>query len=912
MGVHNWYCVLDPSGRSLDLALVAYTFTKGPEHEILVRPHGNSRSGSEPYQRTLPSTLTLLKESGNRPAKAIVSSIASEQGGLLGIRSAGELPRNQKQVYNTRLKKVAQCDQQDICASAKEKADVLYYLMEQSRKCHGDTPFVRDVKAVPEPMCVLATDIQLDDLVRFCTDPNQFAVLCIDPTFCIGEFNVTPIVYQHPLLESRRYGASPIVHGPILVHQKKEFSSYNYFLSTLVGLRPQLSAVQAFGSDGEESLVQALKSNFPWAQQLRCFLHMRRNLKSKLNEYHVTSTSSSIIMADIFGKNDGTNFHEGLVDAPNEKAFFTQLENMKKKWNELEQGDSKQQPKFFNWFVKYEGQVFADTMIKPMREAACLGSPPSEFTTNVCESGHAALKNYLPKRNQCSWQEFVQKSLQFVNDQQREVEMAILNRGQYRFKKQYSFLVAEERWFRLNKDQQKAHLRKVHMQKPCYDLGPPESGHSSAVASTSGTEPCELTKPIEKSSASSSASKLGITSAEFASQVKISHDTIQAVWRKAEILLKTEGSIVSSPGMEKSWFVESKSKQAPHLVRVSPKGSISCDKACEHYRSIGICSHTVAIAQKVGSLKEFAKSFIKKKGAHLPNLGNFALTGMPPGRSRKGAVPPRRRVPKSGSSMLPHTPLPFNSHEENSNSGVSLLQDLDQTSELTSFEGNNNLLDQSIEDPPLSRNHTSNSSVRASSTSGATGMSPPQSAPLYNFFGSCSPYHQASSSFNQPSTSFVQPSYNPTFYQPNYGTSSYQQSWTPAFPLPLAPLQTNVCRNEHPFVLKFLNHMLKVCAGCRAGYYKKADGSLPDPPYDICVSHETFITLTHPVNKTPLNKQTKSHFHANPHCIFLKHSSFSPTSLIVPQELLPRLTWKHWEYLGIHFGIYPPEQERKI
>lgn len=91
---------------------------------------------------------------------------------------------------------------------------------------------------------------------------------------------------------------------------------------------------------------------------------MRRNLKSKLSEYNVSSSSSIIIMADIFGKNDGTNFCEGLVDASNESTFFLQLENMEKKWNELEQADSMQQPKFYNWFVKNEAQVFADAMIK--------------------------------------------------------------------------------------------------------------------------------------------------------------------------------------------------------------------------------------------------------------------------------------------------------------------------------------------------------------------------------------------------------------------------------------------------------------------------------------------------------------------------------------------------------------------
>ena len=81
-----------------------------------------------------------------------------------------------------------------------------------------------------------------------------------------------------------------------------------------------------------------------------------------------------------------------------------------------------------------------------------------------------------------------------------------------------------------------------------------------------------------------------------------------------------------------------------------------------------------------------------------------------------------------------------------------------------------------------------------------------------------------------------------------YGQSSYQQSWGPnspyspyssAYPSSLSPQVP-----DSPFILKFLNHMLKVCAGCWGGYFKNADGSLPDPPYDICVSHERVITLS--------------------------------------------------------------------
>jgi heme/copper-type cytochrome/quinol oxidase subunit 4 len=87
-----------------------------------------------------------------------------------------------------------------------------------------------------------------------------------------------------------------------LVHQKKEFSSYYYFLLTLIGIKPDLKAIQVFASVGEPALVQALQTNFPFATQLRCFLHMRRNIKSKLHELNMTSSAILVIISDIFGK----------------------------------------------------------------------------------------------------------------------------------------------------------------------------------------------------------------------------------------------------------------------------------------------------------------------------------------------------------------------------------------------------------------------------------------------------------------------------------------------------------------------------------------------------------------------------------------------------------------------------------
>ena len=111
-------------------------------------------------------------------------------------KSLEELPRNRTQVSNVRRK----FDSTSSLCSKKSNRDPLFIVMEQSKIHDGKDKFVRTVTACPEPMCVLATNQQLNDLVRFCTNPSQFSVLSIDPTFSLGDFSVTCITYRNLLV----------------------------------------------------------------------------------------------------------------------------------------------------------------------------------------------------------------------------------------------------------------------------------------------------------------------------------------------------------------------------------------------------------------------------------------------------------------------------------------------------------------------------------------------------------------------------------------------------------------------------------------------------------------------------------------------------------------------------------------
>ena len=126
-----------------------------------------------------------------------------------------ELPRNLQQLKNYRR------------GEQKKDGNVLYSVMLQCKLCEGKTDaFVRDVKAAPDQQCVLFMDWQMSDLERFTTDSREYSIFTADTTYNLGDFYVTPTTYQHLLLESVRSGKHPVFTGPILIHQRKNYSAF--------------------------------------------------------------------------------------------------------------------------------------------------------------------------------------------------------------------------------------------------------------------------------------------------------------------------------------------------------------------------------------------------------------------------------------------------------------------------------------------------------------------------------------------------------------------------------------------------------------------------------------------------------------------------------------------------------------
>ena len=143
--------------------------------------------------------MKLIKTEGRSAGpKEVVAPVSEKLGGVMGASAPGQLPRGETQVSNVKQPLRFQGEH--------ESTDELFAMMQKAKT---EDPFIRDIKTTPDPAC---TDRQLDDLVRFCATPAGL----VDPTFCLGEFECTPITHRPLILVSKRYGAPPVFLGPVL------------------------------------------------------------------------------------------------------------------------------------------------------------------------------------------------------------------------------------------------------------------------------------------------------------------------------------------------------------------------------------------------------------------------------------------------------------------------------------------------------------------------------------------------------------------------------------------------------------------------------------------------------------------------------------------------------------------------
>ena len=835
---------------------VQYIFTDG-EQKVCTRPHGRAKASNpasnKPYMRTKKSTISKIKKelNTNEPRK-IVHSVIEDLGGIEKVRSGSDIPRNRKQVYNA-VQSISRPDR---------ISDPLAFLMQKCKEELRDekSALIRCVQVTPEPIIFLATEQQLKDVERFCTNPEMFCVLGVDATFELCDYYMTFVTYRNPMLQTRN-GNSPAIVGPGILHKTKLERSYQVLGAEIVRWHPPCAGVLALGSDGELNMINALLRTFSSAIHLRCDLHMKDNISSKLSSLGICHALSKEYMSDIFGKGE----EGGLIHCSDAQEFDDALTKLTPAWEERHPKGAE----FVKYFVEKKASDIKETMTVEIRSLCGLGFPPDVYTQNASESMNRVLKEddqhasttRRAKKNVC---DIVERFRNVVKRQEQEQFLSVMQKGEYTIKEQFKSLETGDTYFKMNERQKDA------VKKRFFNCILTEEKFRNTSIDHIPTEECGLSIPVMD---------FKIMTVPFL--------VLEEMYKKAASLLKSETTIVKSPSFQTNstdqndvWLVASKiATRKPHSVIINKTGRVVCDKACVGWAQYSVCCHTIAAAEKLGILKKFLEWLKKKK--KTSSTTKMANVDMPKSSGTKKKVTQKR---KGSANSAPGVTMTF--------PRVSRVSDPKPTAETVQGQ------------PTTTSPSTNQAGVSMQPPVSSIPQQPafcsPQRLPVMGQLGSALPHFQQQTYISfPPNSGFSSTQPPPTQPQLSNSIQRLNQSLQPPY-----PLQGSTRPNPNPgsfevTLLHLCDPRVSTCYGC--GQPIRRAGALIPPPSDIVVTKMRRDYIIDGEKRQ--GKLGNVYFHSNLNCITSKYPHFFPSLLYVTGHVRNLLLPVHRQQLVTSLGF---------
>ena len=230
--------------------------------------------------------------------------------------------------------------------------------------------YIYEIKTAPDLQVIVGyKDIfeEYDRLLQLKTeDPIP---LYYDTTFCLGDFYVSTLAFQHIMFEE-----SPVMPLAFMVHERKFQKCHEQFLDLVKTKIPRLEKKNVpIITDREAGIVNAFTKMLPNSQLLICWNHILRDLKFWLSKHG--GTVSDMKAYDI-------NVRQ-LLQCETRDEFDSLFEKLKIKWSEP--------------MVDYFEQNIYETITKYaarriLEKKTDLYSPYSGVTNNCSESINAKLK----------------------------------------------------------------------------------------------------------------------------------------------------------------------------------------------------------------------------------------------------------------------------------------------------------------------------------------------------------------------------------------------------------------------------------------------------------------------------------------------------------------------------------------
>ena len=219
--------VVEPVDQQYPYVFIQYRFEGEPGVFDLL-PHGNSKTSHSPYVRVNPSTLQLLKDESDSESscKKVYHNVEKKVGGLTGVSTISQLPRNTKQVYNVKGSKTKAGG---ACTSREGSLFRSLNSMEMEKE---DERFHQQfIKTAGTFTHILFNRRQVNYIKSFCTLFNESSVLSVDVTFKLGPFWAVVTTYQNLLLKHKVKKNHPVMIGPVALVKDKTEKSYGHLFN---------------------------------------------------------------------------------------------------------------------------------------------------------------------------------------------------------------------------------------------------------------------------------------------------------------------------------------------------------------------------------------------------------------------------------------------------------------------------------------------------------------------------------------------------------------------------------------------------------------------------------------------------------------------------------------------------------
>ncbi len=240
------------------------------------------------------------------------------------------------------------------------------------------------------------------------------------------------------------------------------------------------------------------------------------------------------------------------------------------------------------------------SMLKPIRTDAGLGSPPKSYTNNDPEAANFIIKhglNFEAKRPH----QFISEVKNLIRMQFSNEERAIFGRGPYRVRQDFSQMEVKDcDWGKMTQQQK---IRKI---AEFFKTGIDQKKRN-------------LMEKIADEPERSENDRLPMTALESGIR-NVPMPTLEMMFERANHLLSTPGLIVPQPGCTNGAFIVAGHSNRFYSVTPGKGGALRCERSCIH-SGTRICEHTLAVAGRLGTIKEFITWFTRaNKGASVADL----------------------------------------------------------------------------------------------------------------------------------------------------------------------------------------------------------------------------------------------------------------------------------------------------